>query len=345
MSTAAKENPRPGCNRDEDQSDPILTMEAREVSHGEADERKKVKTFTSSKLDIQKAMLSDDRIPDGALRMALRVLHGVNEETGVAILGDETLADEIPRCSRSKCNRVRVLLEDLGWWQVEPGAGNRASVYRFSDKNVNAILDINIVLREQRKERRKQRRKELRDRWLERKRMKDETSGRRITDDTSTEHTEQGSEGGDVSAVTRLADLSSVTPLQGGRRPTGDTLERGGDVSPVNQNVSPVRRVHLTHTPSVGSLSGHNGTPVSSEDIDPDKIALPRPGSLTDAERIFLRYFGKANEDLTEYMRRDWLDLGDWVDRFARHGLRETEIKRIKTELAAVEYEIATGGL
>ena len=71
-------------------------------------------SFTSWKLDLLAAVNADERVKDGAARMFVRVLAAMNEETGVAIMRDDTLADEVPSCrERRTAQRYRIALAEL----------------------------------------------------------------------------------------------------------------------------------------------------------------------------------------------------------------------------------------
>jgi hypothetical protein len=115
-----------------------------------AAEREATRSFTSWKLDILDALMSDDRITDGEFRVAFRVMQAVNAETRVAIISDETIKEEVPRTNRWKCNDARKKLSELGWWKVTSGHGGTASRYEFSIENRNAILDQRVAKKDAR---------------------------------------------------------------------------------------------------------------------------------------------------------------------------------------------------
>ncbi|KRE13470.1 hypothetical protein ASE63_18530 [Bosea sp. Root381] len=88
------------------------------------------KSFTSRKLDLQHRICADRRVTDGQFRMFVRVLRAMNERTGVAVIGDETIMAEVKSCGgRSTCKANRRHLQQLGYWKIEPGSGNRATEY------------------------------------------------------------------------------------------------------------------------------------------------------------------------------------------------------------------------
>jgi hypothetical protein len=117
------------------------------------------RTFTSWKLSLLTALLSDRKISDGHFRIAARVLEAVNAETGVAYITDRAIADDVPRTDKSKCTAARKQLQLAGWWTYAPGRSGRATEYRFKDERVNQILDQRLADREQRQAEREERAK------------------------------------------------------------------------------------------------------------------------------------------------------------------------------------------
>jgi hypothetical protein len=107
------------------------------ATHVADDER----SFTSWKLDVLNAMLSDPDVTDSEFRVAAYVMRCVNQQTGEAYIGDDKLAIAIPRCDRQRVWRIRKSLTDQGWWEVDTGHGARASRYRFLDNKVPEIFD------------------------------------------------------------------------------------------------------------------------------------------------------------------------------------------------------------
>jgi hypothetical protein len=108
------------------------------------------RSFTSWKLDIIDAMMSDRRVKDGDFRIAFRVMQAVNGETRVAIISDLTICDEVPFTDRFRCNETRKRLALLGWWTVDLGHGGKASRYHFSPANINRVLDQRLIDKEER---------------------------------------------------------------------------------------------------------------------------------------------------------------------------------------------------
>jgi hypothetical protein len=125
-------------------------------------DREETRTFTSWKLDLLAAMLSDRRVRDKHFRIAARVLEAVNQKTRLAIIGDAVLIDEVPGTDRFQCNDARKHLEDLDYWTVERGHGGKASRYRFFDVNVDRIFDQRTLARDKRNEESERRKRMVR---------------------------------------------------------------------------------------------------------------------------------------------------------------------------------------
>ncbi len=121
-------------------------------------EREATRSFTSWKLDIIDAMMSDPRVTDKDFRIAFRVMQSVNAETRIGYISDLTICDEVPRTDRHACKKARKHIEQIGWWTVERGHGGKASRYSFSPENINAILDQRVLNKEDRDRNRAERR-------------------------------------------------------------------------------------------------------------------------------------------------------------------------------------------
>ena len=123
-----------------------------------ADDDQKQRSFTSWKLNVLNALVSDRKVSDGQFRIAARVLEAVNADTGKAYITDRTLADDVPRTDKAKCTGARKHLQEMGWWTYAPGRSGRATEYRFKDDRVNQIHQ-RLADREQRQAEREKREK------------------------------------------------------------------------------------------------------------------------------------------------------------------------------------------
>lgn len=118
-------------------------------------------SFTSKRLRVLDAMCRDSRVSDGHFRIAFRVSQQIDEDTGVAIISDETLCDELPKTEPKKLRLFRTAMEDVGWVRVVRGRRYRASVYSLLPDNVAPIREVMAGKKIARDERRK---KEVRNR-------------------------------------------------------------------------------------------------------------------------------------------------------------------------------------
>jgi len=101
------------------------------------------RSFASWKFDVQKAMMWDERLNATAFRIGAYILSCVNGETMAAYVTDETISLLVPGCrSRTTIYTARKVFRETGWMDIQEGRSGRATVYRFNDKNVNAILDV-----------------------------------------------------------------------------------------------------------------------------------------------------------------------------------------------------------
>lgn len=103
-------------------------------------------SFTSWKLEIQKAAVSDPRIVPTQLRMLLYVLHqsfpSHHPTVAQATVADEAIMEDVPGFgTQSTLFRTRKHLEELGYWTYVSGRGMRATVYHLSDAPVAGILE------------------------------------------------------------------------------------------------------------------------------------------------------------------------------------------------------------
>jgi hypothetical protein len=120
-------------------------------------------SFTSRKLDYCKACNFDPRVEPYDFKVVYLIAQHINEKTGMALLSDETIADETggsPRSVRRSRNRLR----DAGWlsWRRT----STANIYALDYSNVGPIFDLITVSRDERRERRGRRRKGIHDRPL-----------------------------------------------------------------------------------------------------------------------------------------------------------------------------------
>ena len=120
-------------------------------------------SFTSWKLRLLKAAGADPRIPPTYFRFLVRVLEALNEETRIAMLGDEVIADEVPGFGQqSTRNRARRALAELGYLSYDAGQGSKVTRYRISDEPVPAIMAAIEHARERRTADREARREAFR---------------------------------------------------------------------------------------------------------------------------------------------------------------------------------------
>ncbi|XYD11495.1 hypothetical protein R1A27_14470 [Methylobacterium sp. NMS12] len=120
-------------------------------------------SFTSWKLRLLKAAGADPRIPPTYFRFLVRVVEALNEETRIAMIGDDVIADEVPGFGQqSTRNRARRALAELGYFSYEAGQGAKVTRYRISDEPVPAIMVAIEQARERRLAERKERRQAFR---------------------------------------------------------------------------------------------------------------------------------------------------------------------------------------
>jgi hypothetical protein len=113
-----------------------------------ANGKSSVSEFTSQKLDQQRCIVADPRLKPVDKLVAIYILHRVNVDSRIAFPSAQTISDET--CvGRRHVLRALKRLKQAGWlvarrrWQT-------SSTYRISDKNVNAIIDRLLVLKEAR---------------------------------------------------------------------------------------------------------------------------------------------------------------------------------------------------
>jgi hypothetical protein len=129
-------------------------MSRRQHKPRDAD-RKRVSTFTSWKLDLQKYLLSDPRLKLADKLVAVCILSHLNIDSRKAFVSAETIGDEICLGARH-VKRVFGRLKQNGW--LETQKTRTANVFSFSDRNMNALIDRQVVLREARQAKRRRKR-------------------------------------------------------------------------------------------------------------------------------------------------------------------------------------------
>lgn len=113
-----------------------------------------VESFTSKRLRVLHAMCRDPRVSDGHFRIAFRVSQQIDEETGVAIISDETLCDELPKTEPKKLRQFRTAMESAGWIKLTRGRRYRATVYCLLSDNVEPVTEIMTAKKAARDDRR-----------------------------------------------------------------------------------------------------------------------------------------------------------------------------------------------
>lgn len=114
-------------------------------------------TFTSWKLDLQRCLLADPRLNAAAKVVAICILSHVNHESLKTWLSLETISDETCVGSRHVRRAIKPL-QETGWIQIKRGNRQRANEYRFSEANINKMLDRLTILKDRREVERKRKR-------------------------------------------------------------------------------------------------------------------------------------------------------------------------------------------
>lgn len=118
-------------------------------------EKAKQRSFTGNKLDWLTAVMGDARLHDArAFKVAFCIAQHVNQETGTAILSDETIGHKtcIPR---TWILRARKALRECGW--IDWKRTKTANVYWTLGDHMNSVMDRQSVLKGQRIEARARR--------------------------------------------------------------------------------------------------------------------------------------------------------------------------------------------
>jgi hypothetical protein len=128
-------------------------------------------TFTARKLDWLTAICFDRRVGDYAYRVVSVIARHLNEKTGRAFVGDETIAFETGSKWRGKVHRARNQLRDFGWleWQHS----KTANIYKPVFTNVAPALQIVGRVRYEKRQRFLDNRARLSHRWISQPKMPD----------------------------------------------------------------------------------------------------------------------------------------------------------------------------
>ncbi len=118
-------------------------------------ENKKRRSFTSEKLDWISALGGDPRINPRAFKIGVFIAQHVSMKTGVAILSDEVLTDKT-NIPRSWVIRARKLLRETRW--IDWKRTKTANIYWTSGENINRVLDLLAVRKDDRESARAERR-------------------------------------------------------------------------------------------------------------------------------------------------------------------------------------------
>lgn len=125
------------------------------------------KTFTGWKLDYLKAACADPRLSAGNFRLMFRVMSAVNAGTKVAVLGDDTIQDDVAGFKeQGTCRKHRKRIAEVGYWKFRPGSGANATEYTFLEMPAAAVM---TGLQEQRSKRHEKRKRRKSDYLLNRR--------------------------------------------------------------------------------------------------------------------------------------------------------------------------------
>ena len=127
-------------------------------------EQQATRSWTSWKLDVQRAILADKRIVAPSNRLLLiYLLHQMRQDKKLAIVYDTKIMDEVVGFAvDTTIWRARTRLRELGWLHYIPGRGLEASRYWVLDQNVQGVFSVLDHLAEERataQDRRKEARK------------------------------------------------------------------------------------------------------------------------------------------------------------------------------------------
>lgn len=217
-----------------------------------------VRSFTSRKLDWLLAACCDPRISDGQFRMMYRVSAAANAQTGVALISDPTIMDDVPNCQTpSTCRKNRRAIEAVGYWNTRPGHGrkgeaNSPTEYELLSKPVAGVVSSTEEKKRQRQERKR------RDRLAWKARKREEAA--RITPPGEPEPQRERS--------------VNDTPRPGGeavRTGEGEAIWRGGVIRPDRDSPS---YTPSTETPSLEATD--ESVEECTREADPPGVVIPK---------------------------------------------------------------------
>jgi hypothetical protein len=113
----------------------------------EADQHQR---WASHKFDLFTGMSADPRLDARAFEVGFCIVQHVNARRGTAILSDDTISDKTGIPKRWVL-RARSLLRETGWLRWE--RTRTANVYQVLSGPLNAVLDHQEMLKEERRER------------------------------------------------------------------------------------------------------------------------------------------------------------------------------------------------
>lgn len=119
------------------------------------EDKKSAAEFTSWKLDLLDYIHADPRLKPADKCVAFGIAQHVNMKTRDAYVSAETISDETCIGHRHVQRAIK-RLKETGW--LERRKTQDANIYKFDDKNVSAMIDRLLVLKEAREDRRRKRR-------------------------------------------------------------------------------------------------------------------------------------------------------------------------------------------
>jgi hypothetical protein len=118
------------------------------------------RSFTGDKLDWMAGVSADPRLDARAFEVAFCIAQHINQQSGLARLSDETIADKtgIPK---RWIARARAALREAGW--IDWRRTGDANIYWTKGEPLNAVLDHQAMLKDGRDEKRKKRKTIIQD--------------------------------------------------------------------------------------------------------------------------------------------------------------------------------------